>query len=254
MWWPSRTTPAPQPPQCKLDSVAHSAKLKAWDIVCEQPSTCYDQKVGSGEPCFQGRPIWYFTNPYAFTLPLQGYVPRPFISISLSDGDSIQVLPAVSFFKRKRYWLSYRCWAILTKCLEALCSWRTFNRQRLWLNSAQVSFATGPASRPQSAKTGEGPPAETALLGEERLQKWTSPHFFCCTKDLESAASSSSRPARPWSPRTAPTSKTRTSQPHSQTPMPSSTLSKSVQMVHVYFKKKEISEAIWFVWSEYIPC
>ena len=41
--------------------------------------------VGSGEPCFQGRPILYFMNPYAFTLiPLKGYVPRPFISISLS--------------------------------------------------------------------------------------------------------------------------------------------------------------------------
>ncbi len=55
--------------------------------------------VGSGEPCFQGWPILYFMNPYAFTLPRQGYVPRPFISISLSppEGDSIQVLPAVSF-------------------------------------------------------------------------------------------------------------------------------------------------------------
>ncbi len=26
------------------------------------------QMVASGEPCFQGRPIRYFTNPYAFTL------------------------------------------------------------------------------------------------------------------------------------------------------------------------------------------
>ncbi len=43
-------------------------------------------------------------------IPLQGYVPRPFISISLSppEGDSIHVLPAVSFWKRERYRLSYR--------------------------------------------------------------------------------------------------------------------------------------------------
>ncbi len=43
-------------------------------------------------------------------IPLQGYVPRPFISISLSppQGDSIQVLPAVSFWKREHYRLSYR--------------------------------------------------------------------------------------------------------------------------------------------------
>ncbi len=48
-------------------------------------------------------------NPYAFTLPLQGYVPRPFISISLSPlGDLIQVLLAVSFWKRERYQLSYQ--------------------------------------------------------------------------------------------------------------------------------------------------
>ncbi len=70
----------------------------------------------SGEPCFQGRPIRYFTNPSAFTLiPLQGYVPKPFISILLSplpEGDSIQVLPAVSFWKRERYRLSYRGWAL----------------------------------------------------------------------------------------------------------------------------------------------
>ena len=46
-------------------------------------------------------------------IPLQGYVPRPFISISLSspDGDSIQVLPAVIFWKCGRYRLSYRGWA-----------------------------------------------------------------------------------------------------------------------------------------------
>ncbi len=62
-----------------------------------------------GEPCFQGWPIRYFTNPYAFTLPLQGKVPRPFISISSPpEGDSIQALPAVSFWKRERYQLSYR--------------------------------------------------------------------------------------------------------------------------------------------------
>ncbi len=36
----------------------------------------YWLEVGSGEPCFQGRPILYFMNHYAFTLPLQGYVPR----------------------------------------------------------------------------------------------------------------------------------------------------------------------------------
>ncbi len=69
----------------------------------------------SGEPCFQGWPIRYFTNPYAFTLiPLQGHVPRPLISIFLSpppERDSIQVLPAVSFWKRERYRLSYRGWA-----------------------------------------------------------------------------------------------------------------------------------------------
>ncbi len=57
----------------------------------------------SGDPCFQERPIRYFTNPYAFTLiPLQGYVPRPFISISLSplpEGDSIQVPQLVSFLE-----------------------------------------------------------------------------------------------------------------------------------------------------------
>ena len=41
----------------------------------------------SEEPCFQGRPILYFMNTYAFTLPLQGYVPRPFISISFSPPD-----------------------------------------------------------------------------------------------------------------------------------------------------------------------
>ena len=37
-----------------------------------------------GERCFQRQPIRHFTNPYAFTLPLQGYVPRPFILILLS--------------------------------------------------------------------------------------------------------------------------------------------------------------------------
>ncbi len=44
---------------------------------------------------------------------LQGYVPRPFILISLSspEGDSIQVLQAVSFWKCGRYRLSYRGWA-----------------------------------------------------------------------------------------------------------------------------------------------
>ncbi len=53
----------------------------------------------SGEPCFQGQPILYFMNHYAFTLPLQGYVQTPFILILLSPpgGDLIQVLPAVSF-------------------------------------------------------------------------------------------------------------------------------------------------------------
>ncbi len=46
--------------------------------------------VGSGEPCFQGRPILYFMNQYAFTLPLQGYVPRPFISIGIWSRSSQQ--------------------------------------------------------------------------------------------------------------------------------------------------------------------
>ncbi len=53
----------------------------------------------------------------SFTIiyPLQGYVPRPFILISLSPwGDLIQVLPAVSFRKHKRYRLSYRGWALGT--------------------------------------------------------------------------------------------------------------------------------------------
>ncbi len=46
---------------------------------------------------------------FAITYPLQGCVLRPFISIWLSPGgDSIQVLPAVSFWKRERYLLSYR--------------------------------------------------------------------------------------------------------------------------------------------------
>ncbi len=57
----------------------------------------------SGDPCFQERRIRYFMNPYAFTLiPLQGYVPRPLISILLSplpEGDSIQVPQLVSFLE-----------------------------------------------------------------------------------------------------------------------------------------------------------
>ena len=72
--------------------------------------------VGSGEPCFQGRPIRFsrILMPSPF-FPLQGYVPRPFISISsspLPKGDSIQVLPAVSFWKRERYRLSYRGYSL----------------------------------------------------------------------------------------------------------------------------------------------
>ena len=40
--------------------------------------------VGSGESCFQRRPIRYFTNPYAFTLShCRVMSQRPFISISL---------------------------------------------------------------------------------------------------------------------------------------------------------------------------
>ncbi len=46
--------------------------------------------VGSGEPCFQRRPILYFMNYFAFTLPLQGYVPRPFISIGIRSRSSQQ--------------------------------------------------------------------------------------------------------------------------------------------------------------------
>ncbi len=34
------------------------------------------------------------------------------LAIPLPEGDSIQVLPGVSFWKRKRYRLSYRGWAV----------------------------------------------------------------------------------------------------------------------------------------------
>ncbi len=55
---------------------------------------------------------------FAITYPLQGCVPRSFISISLSPrGDSIQVLPAVSFQKHERYRLSYRGWAPVSHTL-----------------------------------------------------------------------------------------------------------------------------------------
>ncbi len=69
----------------------------------------------SGEPCFQGRPILYFTDPYAFTLPLQGYVPRPFISISISPhlGGIRSRSSQQSVLEARTLPLSYRGRAIL---------------------------------------------------------------------------------------------------------------------------------------------
>ena len=40
----------------------------APDVLRKQKHTKISWLVGSGEPCFQGRPIQYFMNPYAFTL------------------------------------------------------------------------------------------------------------------------------------------------------------------------------------------
>ncbi len=95
---------------CSSGSTGTSRGTRRWGGQRQRSyrqQTLRSYRVGlvwfSGEPCFQERPIRYFTNPYAFTLiPLQGYVPRPFISISLSplpEGDSIQVLPVVSFLE-----------------------------------------------------------------------------------------------------------------------------------------------------------
>ena len=74
--------------------------------------------VGFGESCFQGRPIRYFTNPYAFTLYPTAELCLKTLhpDLVIPHGDSIQVLPAVSFWKRECYRLSYRGWAII-KCI-----------------------------------------------------------------------------------------------------------------------------------------
>ena len=104
--------------------------------------------------------------------------------IPLPEGDSIQVLPAVSFFKRKRYWLSYRCWTILTKCLEALCSWRTFNRDSGWI---QVRCRSQ-----RDLLHDLGVPRQGRVL-QRKLCFWVRsdykngpPYFFCsyCTKSF----------------------------------------------------------------------
>ncbi len=57
-----------------------------------------------GEPCFQGRPILYFTNTYAITLSHCRVVSQDPSSRSRyppPERDSIQVLPAVSFLEAR---------------------------------------------------------------------------------------------------------------------------------------------------------
>ena len=77
-------------------------------IGCSNPN--FHWLVGSGEPCFQGRPIHDFMNLYAFTLLSHCRVMSQDPSSRsryLLEGDSIQILPAVSQSARTLP-LSYR--------------------------------------------------------------------------------------------------------------------------------------------------